>query len=170
MPLIPGSSPKVIGQNISEFHTGPTYAHTAAKFGPERARKQAVAIALHTARKFAPGGSVEPDLSWAQGSSDPFEIAAQRIRNSVHRNGKKETFPIQKGGAFDQVANAMFGPEPEGVMQAQASDPRSAIGRLLAGLGRKEVRPTRGVDLPSLSSWPHLKGPLTWRGLNSLDS
>jgi len=50
MPLRPGKSKKVISQNIGEFHTGKTYAHTAAKFGKERANKQAVAVALNKAR------------------------------------------------------------------------------------------------------------------------
>src|SRR5262245_12444691 len=51
MPLKPGSSRETISQNIREFRTGKTFAHTAAKFGKERARKQAIAVALSTARK-----------------------------------------------------------------------------------------------------------------------
>lgn len=60
MPLTPGSSSKVIGKNISEFHTGKTYAHTAAKFGKKRADKQAIAVAMSEAgksRKRAKGGA-----------------------------------------------------------------------------------------------------------------
>jgi hypothetical protein len=51
MPLKSGSSPDTVSQNISEFHHGDTYAHTEAKFGKARADKQAVAVALETARK-----------------------------------------------------------------------------------------------------------------------
>ena len=51
MPLKRGSSQKTISSNIEELHTGKTYARTAAKFGAERANKQAVAIALSEARK-----------------------------------------------------------------------------------------------------------------------
>jgi len=51
MPLIPGKSRKVVSENIREFHTGKTYAHTERKFGKARADKQAVAVALETARK-----------------------------------------------------------------------------------------------------------------------
>lgn len=51
MPLKRGSSKKTISSNISEFHKGKTYAHTAGKFGKKRADKQAVAVALSTARK-----------------------------------------------------------------------------------------------------------------------
>ena len=45
MPLIPGKGH--VGENISEFRTGKTFAHTEDKFGKGRAEKQAVAVALH---------------------------------------------------------------------------------------------------------------------------
>lgn len=51
MPLKKGSSRKTVSKNISELHTGKTYAHTAAKFGKDKANKQAVAIAMSQARK-----------------------------------------------------------------------------------------------------------------------
>jgi Family of unknown function (DUF6496) len=51
MQLQRGTSPKTISKNISEFHGGETFAHTAEKFGKERANKQAVAVALIAARK-----------------------------------------------------------------------------------------------------------------------
>jgi hypothetical protein len=51
MPLKKGKSQKVISSNIKEFHTGKTYAHTAAKFGKAVANRQAVAAALSTARR-----------------------------------------------------------------------------------------------------------------------
>lgn len=51
MPLKKGSSPATVSQNISEFHTGPTYQHTAAKFGKATANKQAIAAALSEARR-----------------------------------------------------------------------------------------------------------------------
>lgn len=51
MPLKKGKSKKVISSNISEFHTGKTYAKTKAKFGKAKADKQAVAVALSTARR-----------------------------------------------------------------------------------------------------------------------
>lgn len=63
MPLRPGSSKEVVSQNISEFHTGKTYAHTAAKFGKEKANKQAIAVALSTARKYARGGDTMENLA-----------------------------------------------------------------------------------------------------------
>jgi hypothetical protein len=51
VPLRKGKSKKTISSNISEFHKGKTFAHTAAKFGKATANKQAVAVALSTARK-----------------------------------------------------------------------------------------------------------------------
>jgi len=51
MPLKPGKSRATISENIREFHTGKTFAHTEKKFGKARADKQAVAVALSTARK-----------------------------------------------------------------------------------------------------------------------
>lgn len=55
MPLKSGSSPAVVSSNIREFHKGPTFQHTAEKFGKDRANKQAVAVALHSADKSKDG-------------------------------------------------------------------------------------------------------------------
>jgi len=51
MPLKPGKSRKVVSENIAEFHTGATYAHTKSKFGKERADAQAIAASLKKAGK-----------------------------------------------------------------------------------------------------------------------
>jgi hypothetical protein len=51
MPLTPGKSKAVVSKNISEFHTGETYAKTKAKFGKEKADKQAIAAAMSEKRK-----------------------------------------------------------------------------------------------------------------------
>ena len=40
-----------VGQRISEFHKGKTYAHTKARFGKATANKQAIAAALASSRK-----------------------------------------------------------------------------------------------------------------------
>ena len=51
MPLKKGKSKAVVSNNIKEFHTGKTYAANERKFGKAKADKQAVAVALSTARK-----------------------------------------------------------------------------------------------------------------------
>ncbi len=51
MPLEKTASKPAISRNISEFHKGPSYAHTAEKFGKADADRQAVAVAMETARK-----------------------------------------------------------------------------------------------------------------------
>lgn len=50
-PLAKGKSQKIVSQNIKEFHTGSTYAKTKAKFGKEKADKQAIAVAMAQKRK-----------------------------------------------------------------------------------------------------------------------
>lgn len=51
MPLQSGSSRKTISKNISELHSGDTYANTESKYGKADADKQAEAIALKKAGK-----------------------------------------------------------------------------------------------------------------------
>jgi hypothetical protein len=51
MPLKPGKSQAIVSQNIEEFHRGETYQRTKAKFGKDKANKQAVAVALSKAGK-----------------------------------------------------------------------------------------------------------------------
>ena len=58
MPLIKSKSKskkaiqKTISQNIREFHTGKTYAHTKRKYGSKRANKQAIAAAIRAAKGY----------------------------------------------------------------------------------------------------------------------
>lgn len=51
MPLKKGTSKDTIGKNIKELHKGPRYRKTKEKFGEEKAKRQAIAIALSEARK-----------------------------------------------------------------------------------------------------------------------
>jgi site-specific recombinase XerD len=51
MPLKKGKSKKTVSRNIRELHKGKTFARTKRKSGTRKANKQAVAIALNTARK-----------------------------------------------------------------------------------------------------------------------
>ncbi len=54
MPLKPGSSQETVSLNIAELHQGPQYQRTKAKFGPQKANAQAVAVALRQARVSKP--------------------------------------------------------------------------------------------------------------------
>lgn len=56
MPLKAGSSQAVVSQNIREFTGGKTYQKTQKKFGASKAHKQAVAVALRSARDSRKGG------------------------------------------------------------------------------------------------------------------
>lgn len=51
MPLKKGSSRETVSENISEFHDSAQYRKTKAKLGKKKADKQAVAVALETARR-----------------------------------------------------------------------------------------------------------------------
>jgi hypothetical protein len=51
MPLKKGKSQKTISSNIREFHKGETFAKTKRKFGAKKAQKQAIAVAMETARR-----------------------------------------------------------------------------------------------------------------------
>ena len=51
MPMLDGASRDTVSKNISEFHTGKTYARTKRKYGKKVADKQAVAASLSHARK-----------------------------------------------------------------------------------------------------------------------
>lgn len=73
MPLKSGSSRATVSENISEFHTGKTYAHTAAKFGKKRADKQAIAAALSNARRHP--SSDTNDEEGSAGSTAPVRYA-----------------------------------------------------------------------------------------------
>ncbi len=70
MPLKKGKSKAVVSDNISEFHKGPTYAKTKAKHGKNTADKQAVAVAMSTARKSRKPNpahnATSPDWYWGK--------------------------------------------------------------------------------------------------------
>lgn len=51
MPLIKSASKAATKKNFEEFGSGPTYAHTEAKFGKKDADKQRIAVVLKNKRK-----------------------------------------------------------------------------------------------------------------------
>ena len=95
MPLKSGSSPATVSTNIKELHTGKTFAHTAEKFGKERADKQAVAIALSNARKGRAFGGVAP-LESIQGNATHLTRAENRPYGLIHSSipGRTDRIPL----------------------------------------------------------------------------
>lgn len=79
MPLKKGKSKKVISENIREFHGGKTFRHTAAKFGKERANKQAIAVALETARQSG-GGPPAPTPIPEQGAMPGVAMIPSKLK------------------------------------------------------------------------------------------
>ena len=59
MPLLPGKKNRA--KNFKEFHAGPTYARTKAKFGKKDADRQAVAVVLSNERRTI--GSIHREMS-----------------------------------------------------------------------------------------------------------
>ncbi len=110
MPLKPGNSKETVSQNISGFHTGPTYAHTAAKYGKKRANAQAIAVALSTARKYrkAEGGGVylgpmKKEDNW----DDWSRIAGPELHRGDPEKYMKSADPSEEG-AMDTDRGVLF--------------------------------------------------------------
>lgn len=122
MPLSKGSSKEVVSKNISEFHAGKTYAHTAEKFGKKRADAQAVAVALNTARK-SNGGSVSMDespLNPFQGLTDDTNPYANGGMAYADGGGtswfaKKEAGSMTHSGMIDGLTGGRADKKPIGV-------------------------------------------------------
>jgi hypothetical protein len=70
-----------IPNRISEFHSGPTYAKTAAKFGAKRAQAQAVAVAFSSKRKDPPMKKAHEDgMAGEKGMSPRKAMASGAIK------------------------------------------------------------------------------------------
>lgn len=111
MPLKEGSSQKVVSANISELHKGPRYAATRAKHGAEAANKQAIAIALKTARESrrAMGGRIR--------------LKVGGIHSNVPGRTDKHPMRVQSGSYVlpaDTVSHLGDGNTMAGMEKAQA--------------------------------------------------
>jgi hypothetical protein len=94
MPLKAGKSQKVISENISEFHGGKTYAATKAKFGKAKADKQAVAVAMSNARRYAAGGRTTSTTFLTKDSSVPGGVGTVTYPGRAgYYGGSPETNP-----------------------------------------------------------------------------
>jgi hypothetical protein len=114
MPLIPGKGH--VGENIKEFRTGKTYAHTEGKFGKQDADKQALAVALHTQDK-AEGKSEDHQMAQEYGAAQPIVDAVKGPINKVKKffgggDDEQDAQPAQTEQHVDPkdvaAANASF--------------------------------------------------------------
>lgn len=110
MPLKKGSSQKVISENIRELHHGKTYAHTASKFGKERANKQAVAIAFSEAQGRAFGGiapmmsqAFNPVVNGVAGGMPMPATAAPKVGLNGVMSGPAGARPLARGGLASTI-------------------------------------------------------------------
>lgn len=138
MPLLPGSSQKVISQNIREFHGGDTYARTKAKFGKDKANKQAVAVAMNEARKMrrADGGGVTTGALTGEvpGRTDHKTI---KVPNGSYVFPSDIVSALGDGNTFagSKVFDNMFKSGPYGIKAPKIKKPR--------GYTRGKMRPYR---------------------------
>jgi hypothetical protein len=112
VPLLNSPSKKAVGQNISEFHSGPTFAKTADKFGKGTANKQAIAVALNIqrkakARKMQEGGRV------SGGDASSVKIRAKQqydqYAQQAMENGD-DVMPFEAWAAKNMITSAPQGP------------------------------------------------------------
>lgn len=100
MPLKPGSSKKVISENISEFHGGKTYNATKAKFGKAKADKQAIAVALSTARKYGKAGGGASTIANMAMKGSTIKLGREGMLNSTIP-GRTDKLPMKvKAGSY----------------------------------------------------------------------
>lgn len=108
MPLNPNAG---ISENIREFHTGKTFAKTAAKYGKERANKQAIAVAYATQRRGHAAGGV---VGYDDGGAVQSVIQAL----SAGSGSSSSTLPTSTTGAINTTNTA----SPSSPTQTQATN------------------------------------------------
>jgi hypothetical protein len=98
-----------IPSRIKEFHSGPTYARTAAKFGAARANKQAEAVAFSSKRKDPPMKSKmnEDGMAGEKGMSPRKAMASSLIKGGG--NFGVEPYGEAHGGMAHPDATAHTG-------------------------------------------------------------
>jgi hypothetical protein len=129
MPLESGSSRATVSKNIKELHTGKTFARTEAKFGKDKASKQAIAIALSTARKSRQfGGGFNMAKAPSVGMTGPAAYPARAMMRNMTRGALLTGTP----GRAD--AHRTFVPSGSYVVPADVVSGRGQ-GNTLAGAG-----------------------------------
>jgi len=148
MPLRKGRSRATISGNIRELHKGPQYERTKEAHGSETANKQAIAIALSTARKSRRKGG---------------RLFAGPIRSAVP--GRTDKHPMRvPGGSYvlpaDIVSGLGDGNTEAGVRRAQTlfgasyvPKGKGAGGPVIVASGGEYVVPPHGA-----LKWFHSRG------------
>lgn len=146
MPLRPGNSPAIKSENIREFHTGKTYAHTVSKFGKARANAQAVAVALNTARKYADGGKTKSDpigdLIKGRAKDEIRNAVRSREYDPLIYQAFKGLSPSRKNGdAIDYntdeiMRNRTYGPNEQQLADGGDAEDTLLVSKKRAGGGR----------------------------------
>lgn len=148
MPLTPGYSKKTVSKNIRELHTGKTYARTKAKFGKEKANKQAIAIALSTARKYGKkqkGGGVDMERMLTLGASRGLQREGV-ISSSIP--GRTDKLPMNvKAGSYVLPADI-----PSALGQGNTAAGGEILNNMFSSgpYGMKPMRGGRGRGYPSM--------------------
>jgi hypothetical protein len=128
MPLIPGKSPATVSKNISEFHKGPTFEHTSEKFGKDRANKQAVAVALHSA-----GKSKDDD----KGKPEDHKAAVAKMNPEHVHKLVQDAHAGKYGPQAQQVAQSAT--EPQAAMPPQGDGDADDTGSAPAASDRSSM-------------------------------
>ena len=126
------------GTDIKEFHTGPTYAKTRARFGAKDADRQAVAVALNSARKDPKMAKHEHGMG-GEGGISPRKAMASGM---THEGGNfgVEPFHEMNGGTGmhpDHAAHTGMKPDleehegatPPAIMHTKGHHPAQAAPR-----------------------------------------
>lgn len=108
MPLNPSAG---VSNNIREFHTGKTYARTAAAHGKKTADKQAIAVAYSVARRGrADGGQVDPLASAMMGGPSGIMPQTNPAVSPVMPNGVAQNAPAMPAGAMNVLQAGVASP------------------------------------------------------------
>jgi hypothetical protein len=134
MPIKSGSSPAVVSSNISEFHKGPTFQKTADKFGKDRANKQAVAVALHSADKSKDGKGEDHKSAVAKmhpehvhklvqdAHAGKYGPQAQQVAQMATQPQQGATVPPQGDGDADDTGGSV----PSSMFSSGGASPAAA--------------------------------------------
>lgn len=114
MPLTPGKSKATFSKNISEFHKGPTYAHTAEKFGKARANDQAVAVAYSEKRRSGKGQAMP--IATKKRTVGCGHASCGVGKGCSYKTGKGQAKKVGRGQGPPSAGGGMPPRKPKGAM------------------------------------------------------